>query len=82
MVLRAANASGRSPLRALHLGFTRIGETGLEVLSQLQGLTALSLEGEGVSGQSLQVRAPTGCAQGARTLSMAHFRRMACCILM
>ena len=57
MVLRAANSSGCSPLRSLHLGFTRVGEAGLEVLSQLRGLTALSLEGEGVSGQSLQVRA-------------------------
>ena len=55
MVLRAGDAAGRGPLRALHLGFTRVGEAGLEALSQLRGLTALSLEGEGVSGQRLQV---------------------------
>ena len=59
MLVHADDAFGRGPLRALHLGFTRVGEAGLKALAQLQGLTALSLEGEGVSGHSLQV-----CAQG------------------
>ena len=59
MLVSADHALGGSPLRSLHLGFTRIGEAGLEALAQLRGLTALSLEGEGVHGGWLQVQTAT-----------------------
>ena len=52
----AAAPNGRGPLRALHLGFTRVGPAAIGALVQLRGLTALSSEAEGISSDCAQVR--------------------------
>ncbi len=52
----AAAAEGRGSLRALHLGFTRVGPAGVDALTQLRGLTALSFEGEDITSDCVQVR--------------------------
>ncbi len=58
-MLRKADAAapdGRGSLRALHLGFTRAGPAGIDALTQLRGLTALSFEGEDITSDCVQVR--------------------------
>ena len=54
----AAAPDGRGSLRALHLGSTRVGPAGIDALTQLRGLTALSFEGEDITSDGVQARRP------------------------
>ena len=75
-MLRGADAAapdGRGPLRALHLGFTRVGPAGVDALTQLRGLTALSFEGEDITSDFVQV-----CPDYSSSTTLSGLPRLPC----